>query len=396
MDKNRILICMTNLPYPVRQNGISIRYYPIIAHLSRSFHIDLVVIADHVPSDDSLAEARQFCGSVNVYVRKKIKVPVYTKILARVTSLLPDSIPFLYFRYDNREIKSFFRKTVEGKHYNYALCVCLGSLDIVRGHAKYDRLFLDFIDSPYSTQSRLPNRSFFEFYDKRRLKKYERSALQKVDHAIYISPLDLKIGSGQSELNSNVSIVPNGLYVEDRIDEKIDFGGKSIRYLGNMAYPPNIKAAKRLLKIHKRLRKNIKGLQLVIIGRDPTDEILSHQNDAGVTITGTVDNIWPYINGIDIFVFPMEIGSGQQNKILEAMGAAKPVITTKLGNSGIGAINGEHIIEADSDATIEVEIRTLLANERSSKELANKGKSFIEDRYSWKSTFEKIDSIVAF
>ena len=64
----------------------------------------------------------------------------------------------------------------------------------------------------------------------------------------------------------------------------------------------------------------------------------------GVVVTGTIDDIWSYVNGIDIFVFPLWRGVGVKNKIIEAMYARRPVVTTLVGNEGIEGTVGRDLL----------------------------------------------------
>jgi polysaccharide biosynthesis protein PslH len=161
-----------------------------------------------------------------------------------------------------------------------------------------------------------------------------------------------------------------------------------------MGYPPNIRAAKRLFKILKLAQKSIPELMLVIVGRDPSAEILELENDSSVLVTGSVDNIWPYVKAIDLMVFPMETGSGQQNKLLESMAVGKPVISSALGNSGVGATHGKNIIIADSDEEFAQAICTLTQNPEQKEDLGAQAEQFVHSKYSWPSIFKQLEKSI--
>src|SRR4029079_1233690 len=91
-------------------------------------------------------------------------------------------------------------------------------------------------------------------------------------------------------------------------------------------------------------------LSLYIIGSNPVDSVRALGKKPGVTVTGTVDDIWPYVNAIDLFVFPLWKGTGLKNKVLEAMYAKRPVVTTRIGNEGIDAVSGRDLVICDSAA----------------------------------------------
>ena len=159
-------------------------------------------------------------------------------------------------------------------------------------------------------------------------------SLCKHIECIYISDNDAK-----SVGNAEAYIVPNCVIKEGYdSSEYLQLDTPNIGFLGNMAYQPNIDACLFLITtIFPRLRKLQPDIHLYIIGRNPGKELIERCNDPQIHVTGEVENIWDYVRSINTFVFPMLTGAGLQNKILEAMYAGKPVVTSTIGNAGIGA-----------------------------------------------------------
>lgn len=391
MSKKKLLICMTDYPFPARKNGISIRYYPIIEHAAKTFDIHLIAFTEGAVSDEQLMLAQPFCERISIYARKRESVSLFSKIKARLWSLLPGNLPYKFVRYDKKNIVDFLKKETGSFTYEVALCVLIDHLHLIKENVQAKRYTLDVIDSPYSTFLRSMKRSITNLIDAHVLERWERDALDSVDFACYISPLDRQIGAGKSQDDDKVGIIPNGLFMQDYSSERNPDFGKSIGYLGHMGYSPNIKAALRLFDIFRNNQANLSDAKLIIIGRDPAPEIMELANNPRVIVTGTVENIWPYINSINVFVFPMEIGSGQQNKLLEAMAAGIPVISTGLGNSGIGAIHNQQIIIANTDEDIANAIGSIINDENRQSEIGQAGKRFVQERYSWPSILTRID-----
>ncbi len=388
-DRKKLLICIPDFPFPARKNGISIRYYPILEHAAKTFDIHLIAITSSTPKQSHLDAANSICTKVSIFTRKHEQVSMFQKIKARLKSLIPTQTPFDFMHYDERKIADFIKSETAGTEYEVALSVLLTHQKWVKKYVSAKRHTLDVIDSPYSTRLRAQKPGLLNRVDTWLIRKWEQHTLSTCDYACYISPLDKLIALGNLPAE-NVGIIPNGLYLQDYSTEKIDFGCTTIGYLGNMAYPPNIRAAKRLYDIFKMLPDTIPSTKLVIIGRSPAPEIQALAEDPSVIVTGSVDNIWPYVNGVTIFVFPMEIGSGQQNKLLETMGAGKPVISTELGNSGIGAIHNEQIIVANSDGEIAQAITTTLSDAHLCQNMGTNAHEFVNRRYSWESIFSVI------
>lgn len=390
-QKAKLLVCMIDFPFPARKNGITIRYFPILKHALNKFDIHLITIANNEVSQLVIDEANKICTKVSVHVRKPKNVHPLIKFSKRLKAFIPGTTPFHYVCYDEREIVDFIAKETRGTHYDLALSVMLETFFLVKNNVKADRHVFDVIDSPYSTKLRVLEKNIFSKYDCWMIKQWERCALKQADSACYISPLDRKIGAGPLASQSNIGIIPNGLFLDDHENESISFGCPTIGFIGHMQYLPNIRAAQRLYRIFKTKQSDLGNVKLVIIGRDPAPEILKLAEDPQVIVTGTVENIWPYINGIDIFVFPMEIGSGQQNKLLEAMGASKPVIASSLANSGIGATNNKELLEVETDHEFGNAIVNLLKNPTFAAQLARNAKFFIDTHFTWQAIYKDLD-----
>lgn len=385
VNKPSLLACLPDFPFPARKNGVSIRYAPILTYLSRFYDIHLICITGGIPAEVDMQQAESIFTKIDIYIRKKSIVPLSTKLArwASTFNFTSTKTPFSYLYYDDADIESFIHQKTHGKAYDVALCVLADYASIIKKVVRAKKYALDFIDSPFATAKRTTKKNPLALWDLNNIRMWEHQLIQQYDSLAYISPLDKKIGAGKLAGLAKISLIPNGLYLEDATGEKVRFTSKTIGYLGNMSYLPNIKAAKRLHKIFSEHSEKFSNAKLVIIGRDPTPEIRDLAQEELVIVTGNVDNIWPYINGIDIFVFPMEIGSGQQNKILEAMGAGKIVITTDLGNSGIGAQDGKEIIIANRDSDIANAISKILEMPDEYREIGFYAKTFINSQYYW-------------
>lgn len=395
MRKKTLLLCMPDIPFPARKNGISIRYYPIIEHIRQHFDIHLVVISndrgDTEIDQAGITEANEFCLQVSIYRRSSKQMSTGYKILTRLKTFIPGATPYPEFRYDYEEISRFVKEETADRTYDVALCVLIPYLPLIKKWVSAKRYSLDVIDSPYSTYARKTGKSLIGKYDAWMVKRWERRLLRQVENACYISRLDRKLGAGDLVDENKIKVIPNGLFLQDHTEEKINYPFSTIGYLGHMGYPPNIKAALRLYNIFVSRKNELPNTKLVIIGRDPTPEILALTDDPDVIVTGTVNNIWPHINAVDIFAFPMEIGSGQQNKLLEAMGAGKLVITSALGNSGIGAQSPQELIVANTDADIGDALVKFNGDHQRIQEIGQRAKAFITKTYSWESIFGEFD-----
>lgn len=389
--KKKVLVAIPYLPFPARSNGVSIRYFPILQYLSQFCDIHLLIISSFSGEPESLQEAAQYVERISYYTRTIKQVTLLQKIKARLLAFLPSHKPFPLYCYDHKEIEDFIKASAGDEIYDVALTVTSWYAEHIREHVRANRYSMDIIDSLYAIYSRKIPQSIMRKYDTKKIKRWENELIAKVDYASYISPMDCEMATDGRYSEDKVGVIPNGTFIQDKTEEKIDIDGFVLGYLGNMAYDPNILAALRLYKIFLKLKPAFPCLKLIIIGRAPVQEILDMQQTPDVIVTGAVDNIWPYVNAVDVFAFPMETGGGQQNKLLEAMCAGIPVISTPLGNTGIGAKHGEEILEAATDEDIILAIASLVEDEVKRRAIGANGKEYIERTFRWSSILKKID-----
>jgi glycosyltransferase involved in cell wall biosynthesis len=159
-----------------------------------------------------------------------------------------------------------------------------------------------------------------------------------------------------------------------------------------MGYFPNVEAVLWLYKeVFCPLRITYPSLSLVIIGRDPVPSIRELEADPGVIVTGAVESVWKYINSVDIFAFPLWIGGGLKNKVLEAMYAGRPVVTTPIGNEGIDAVPGREIlINSDRSGFIDA-LEMLLQSESERIRVGEAAHRYVTGKFSWTNILSRFE-----
>jgi len=144
-----------------------------------------------------------------------------------------------------------------------------------------------------------------------------------------------------------------------------------------MSYRPNVVGVLSLYHdVFLPLKQEHPGLRLKIIGREPAPEVAALAGP-DVDVTGTVAEIWPHVREVDVFVFPMTTGAGLQNKIIEAMYAGRPVITTTICQRSVGAEPGREIVVADGSAAMLASTRSLVSDRSRAAAIAEEGRRFV-------------------
>jgi glycosyltransferase involved in cell wall biosynthesis len=389
----KVLLVFSELPYPARLNGISVRYAPIITALAARHDIHVAIIARPDETRDPTG-LDQVCKSVHILRRQRRPVNLLRKIATRIGKCFSSTAPYPLYSYDHAEIEQFLRG-VAAAHAS-DLVVWVGSMHLEIGVKVFgaDNIVHDAIDSLYHGHLRNRQRSIFHAIDSAKIDSWERHLINITRRTSFVSQTDAALFAEDPALARKVAVFPNGVYLDDLGDLKPvvnDSGVITVGFLGHMGYQPNIEAAVRLSKIFDLVHRQDDKFKLLIIGRDPAPEVRKLAESAGVTVTGSVDNVWEYIAKVDVFVFPMVSGAGQQNKVLEAMYGEKVVICNSLANSGVGATDQVHLLVRETDKDFADAILAMRSQRESMRNIAAIGKAFVIERYSWKNIIPLVE-----
>lgn len=183
---------------------------------------------------------------------------------------------------------------------------------------------------------------------------------------------------------TRIEVVGNGVDCEYFADDSGKGGEKrDVLYMGRMDYHANIDAALHFAKntwplIHARRPE----LRLTIVGANPPQAIRSLGSD-NVVVTGTVDDVRPYYNRALVSVVPLRVGGGTRLKVLEAMAAGTPVVSTALGAEGLTVTHGKDILIADSAEAMADAVVTMQTGSPERREMVANARKLVETRYDW-------------
>ncbi len=135
-------------------------------------------------------------------------------------------------------------------------------------------------------------------------------------------------------------------------------------------------------------------MKLTIVGAEPSAEIRALGELPGVTVTGTVPDVRPYVTKAALTVAPLRIARGTQNKILEAMAMGIPVVCSQIAAGGVDAIPGEHLLAADAPADQASAILSILEDRALRERLAKAGRERVLSNHAWPSSMRRLDAII--
>jgi glycosyltransferase involved in cell wall biosynthesis len=231
---------------------------------------------------------------------------------------------------------------------------------------------------------------FFHYVMERRM---EERLARKTAYRSFISARDRENLLGPSDRSE---IIPQGVDCDYWKRSSPPSGRNCIVFSGVMSYPPNADAAMFLLEtILPRVRRAFPDLEVLIVGRDPSPQLVkTAQHYGDVTVTGTVNDVRPYLERADVFVAALRFASGVQNKVLEAMAMQIPVVTTPVVAAGLLADGIEpQLVIGETTEEIADGIIRLLANAEERARLSAEGRRFVEAHCSWSLCAEKLQKL---
>lgn len=223
------------------------------------------------------------------------------------------------------------------------------------------------------------------------LEKYEASIINKYKKVTMVSQNDLD----NSNLKSctNIVINPNGTFIDkEYLEQYKDIKKENIiLFHGNMNYFPNYEAMDYFVKhIWPDIITKYPDYRLFIVGKDPIDKIANLNNKNNIVVTGFVEDICEYLCKAKIGVYPLNSGTGMQNKILEALACGLPIIASDYALQGIPGITSSEVIVANKKEEYLSAIDNLINSDDVRTRYKVNGQSFIFSRYSWHSNIDRL------
>jgi glycosyltransferase involved in cell wall biosynthesis len=244
-----------------------------------------------------------------------------------------------------------------------------------------------------SEQERSSIRRVYSRVEHARVRRFEQSAWKRVDGCLVTSERELEIVRRHAP-EIAAAVVPNGVDLEyfQATDRPIE--PFSAVFNGVLDYRPNVDAALYLVdQIWPLVLEGCPQAQLSLVGRTPASE-KRRLRRPGVTVTGEVADLRPYLDRAAVVAVPIRIGGGTRLKVVESLALGKAIVSSSLGCEGIAVTPGRDLLIADDPRSFAERILELFANEALRRELGRNGRALVEHEYSWDLAGEQIESLL--
>jgi sugar transferase (PEP-CTERM/EpsH1 system associated) len=383
----KLLITLSRVPYPL-DKGDKLRAYYFIKYLSKYFDIVLFCVSSSKIHPETKEKLGVYCTEVHIYRLSKFFLII--NLIKAFLKGLPLQVGYFYNKRAKNSLESFIRR----HNPDYILCQLVRMAEYVKD-VNLPKM-LDYQDAfSYGLKRRIEKSDFFSKLILRiefnRMLKYEHNVFDLFDKKIIISDTDRMLIP--HDLRKQIFIISNGVdtdyYKPTNITKEFD-----IMFSGNMSYPPNIDAVLFLVnEILPIVNKDKKDIRVLIAGTSPADAI-KKLNSNNIKVTGWVDDMRLCYSKSKIFIAPMRLGIGLQNKLLEAMAMGLPCITTSLANNALKATENKEILVGNSKNELAEALLKLLNDTEFRNYLSENSIKFVKENYSWEKNIEDLAKII--
>jgi glycosyltransferase involved in cell wall biosynthesis len=391
----KLLWVNTNFLHPTNKGG-SIRSLGMLRHLRRRHEIHFAALADP-RSPEGPERSGEYCHRAYPFPHsapERGSAAFWWQLLGGLVSPLPVAVKRFQAPAFGRELE----RLLQSERFDRAVVDHL----MPAAHfpdLPHSLLFQHNVETiiwrRHAEQAATPaHRAYFQL-QAQRMYRFERRVCREAGHVVVVSPQD---AAWTRELFgvSQVSEVPTGVDLDyftprEEVPKQYDF-----IFVGSMDWLANIDGvlyfAREILPLIRRRRPRA---SFAVVGRKPSAEVLDlARQDAGITVTGTVADVRPYLWASRLSIVPLRIGGGTRLKIYEAMAAKSPLVSTSIGAEGLEYTDGENIRIADSPQDFANQCLDLLDHPQDAARIAEAAWQMVEARYTWDKVAEKFDEFL--
>ena len=382
----KIFVLLPRIPYPL-EKGDKLRAFNQIKQLAKHNEIVLCALNDdsQVSEQDAFHALQPYCQSINFI---KITKPQITLGLFRAFCKgLPLQCGYFFNRKASKRIDALIAK--------HKPDMLFGQLLRVAEYIRHKSLpkTIDYQDIfSYGMKRRADiaspiTRPIYNM-EYHRLKRYEAAIFDDFDVKTIISEPDRALFP--HEKRDEILIIPNGVdhdfFKPQECEKRYD-----LVFTGNMSYPPNVNAVEYLAEeIMPIVWRTLPDTKLYIAGATPDTKVKKAASEK-IIVSGWLNDIRDAYAQSRVFIAPMRIGTGLQNKLLEAMSMGLPAITSPLANASLGAKPNKEVLIGNNAEEMAQHIISLLTNKVIAQSIAQEGHNFAYRVYNWSTATEQLE-----
>lgn len=392
MNSLNILFISPYLPSLIR-----VRPYNFIkAVAERGHRITLLALEPRNEDTSGLNSLRQWCHQV-----KTVSLPRWRPLWNGLQAI-PNRTPFQAAYSRSPQMADLIRQTQATQTFDVVHVEHLRGAELA-GAVQRTPIVFDSVDSITLLFERVlqsgPTWSsrLMARLDLERTRRYEGRFLERFQRVLVTSPKDrdtlAKLSSASTQ-GERLIVLPNGVDLNYFQPLSLPRDPATLVFTGKMSYHANVAAGLDLAtQVMPLVWQQLPEARLAIVGKDPAPALLALTADPRINVTGTVPDMRPYLAQATAAISPMRYGVGIQNKVLEAMAMATPVISTPQAVSALQVQAGQEALVADTPQSMAETVITLLTNETLRQRVGQAGRAYVEAHHDWNKAAERLEDI---
>jgi len=399
----KILWIKADLLYPLDSGG-KIRTFQMLKELNARHEITYLALSS--PSDSELAKDHAVNYStrqvwVDTETQAKIGPRFYAALLK---NLIFSRLPYVIEKYKSKSAIRCIAEAESESEFDLVVSDFLSmSTNIIDAGISPGKLLL----FQHNVESQIWKRQFetagnwivkvYMYIQWKRYDRFEKEMCARFKGVIAVSEDDADRFVNEFHLKNILGYVPTGVDLEYFSDVFRNPEKGHLVFLGSMDWRPNIEGIIEFVaSVYPLVKAAYPSARLTIIGRNPSHSVIELQAvDSSISVTGTVEDVRPYLGRGAISVVPLRVGGGTRIKIFESMAMGVPVVSTKTGAEGLPIIDGVNICIADDPVTFANQIVRLLNDEAYSALIGESGRLMVADKFSWGNAADKFETLCA-
>lgn len=384
----KIFFLTPRIPYPI-DKGDKLRAFYQIKYLSKNHEIFLFSFDEQRKYKPNQNPLLNYCKGIVVKPLSKIKIVI--NLLRKLFS----PVPFQTAYYYDPKIKKEIEECIKNFKPDILICQLIRTAEYVKNIKNIPKV-IDYIDAiSKGLERRIFSSNFFMkiilMIEFNRVKQYEKKLYEEFDNSLIISYQDRD--SLFFEGKEKIKVIPNG--IDLNYFYPIEYPKEyDLFFSGNLNYPPNIDASEFIVKKILPLLLNSKpDIKVLIAGASPSKKILS-LDSKNVDVKGWIEDIRDYYKRAKVFVAPMQLGTGLQNKLLQAMAMKVPCVVSELAANALKNNAKDAVLVAKTPEEYSEKILLLLNDEKFRLNLAQKGYEFVMRYYDWNNIINELELFI--
>ncbi|MFL6415561.1 MAG: glycosyltransferase [Bryobacteraceae bacterium] len=387
----KILWVKTDFLHPTTRGG-QIRTLETVRQLHKNHEVHYLAFDDPA-NPEGLRRSSEYC-SYAYPVAHKVVPKTSPAFALQLAGGLVSPIPVAGMRYRSGPMREAIRKVTSEHKFDAKICDFLFpaiNIDDLSSWTLFQHNVESMIWERHAKSGRtLAHRAYFAG-QARKMLNWEGDVCRAVAHIIAVSDVDEEMMRSRFGVD-RISSVPTGVDVDYFEKPQSASQVHDLVFVGSMDWMPNIDGMRWFLsEVFPLIQAKRPGCTVAIVGRTPPPSILEAAKTPGITVTGTVPDVRPYLWQSTVSIVPLRIGGGTRLKIFEAMAAGAPVVSTTIGAEGLPVQDGATIRIGDTAGTFAQHCLELLEKAAVRQSLAEKAKRLVLENFSWEQVTRKFE-----